>query len=296
MAEQVERSSLDLRYRDYRLKSPSKEKRLLASILQQGILEPLRGTYDGDVRILLDGFKRYRCACRLSIDVVPFVSLSRDEVEGIIQLIRMSDSKGLSIIEQSRLIDDLRCRHRMTLSQIASHLDKSKSWVSMRAGLMDRMSAVIKEKIFSGAFPAYSFMYSIRKFMRMNEVSCRDVERFVSLVSGNGLSTRDIDILAREYFGGNEGLRDQLATGDVCQGLRYLKEGHLSVDPCSPSHQRFLKELGIAGGYIDRVIYEGNKIKKTDPLFSDRAQGLCARILNRLDRFKIILEDFTNDR
>ena len=107
MVEQVELSSLDLRYESYRLKNPGSEKVLLASILQYGLREPLQGVDTVDFRILLDGFKRYRCAKKLSISIVPYCCLSDDEALGIIKLLRLSTSKGLNILEQARLIDEL---------------------------------------------------------------------------------------------------------------------------------------------------------------------------------------------
>jgi hypothetical protein len=57
-----------LRYVDCRLKSHLAEKTLLASILESGIRDPLQGVDVDGQRILLDGFKRYRCAEKLNSD------------------------------------------------------------------------------------------------------------------------------------------------------------------------------------------------------------------------------------
>ena len=43
MAREVELSTLDLRYESYRMRQPAVEARLLASIAQRGIEEPLEG-------------------------------------------------------------------------------------------------------------------------------------------------------------------------------------------------------------------------------------------------------------
>ena len=60
MIEQVEISSLDLRYESYRMKSPGAEKMMLGSISENGIRDPLQGVNTNEVRTLLDGFNRYR--------------------------------------------------------------------------------------------------------------------------------------------------------------------------------------------------------------------------------------------
>jgi hypothetical protein len=71
MAQEVELSTFDLRYEGYRMKNRSLEVRLLDSIAERGIEEPLEGVDAGERRILLKGFKRYRCARKLNIGHVP---------------------------------------------------------------------------------------------------------------------------------------------------------------------------------------------------------------------------------
>ena len=93
MTEQVEISSFDLRYESCRMKSAGTEKVLLLSILEKGIVDPLYGINAKESRILLDGFKRYRCANKLGIGIVPYCSLGSDEAFGIIELIRMANAK-----------------------------------------------------------------------------------------------------------------------------------------------------------------------------------------------------------
>ena len=170
MVDQVEISSFDLRYEGYRLRSVGTEKALLLSICACGIREPLAGVDKADQRILLDGFKRYRCAIKLNIGVVPYLSLAGDEPAGIIELMRISNAKSLSILEQARLIDELINVHQMGNAEIATLLERSKAWVSVRSGIISQMSQRVMNQIFSGQFPVYSFMYTLRQFMRINGV------------------------------------------------------------------------------------------------------------------------------
>ena len=65
MTNEVELASLDLRYQSFRLKQPALEERLLASIAQRGIEEPLEGVEVRQVNVLLNGLKRHRCARKL---------------------------------------------------------------------------------------------------------------------------------------------------------------------------------------------------------------------------------------
>ena len=80
MSESVELSTFDLRYEGHRLRDDAREARLLASIVERGIEEPLEGVDpSADCRFLLNGFKRYRCAKKLGLGCVPYVSLGQDE-------------------------------------------------------------------------------------------------------------------------------------------------------------------------------------------------------------------------
>jgi hypothetical protein len=65
MGREVELAALDLRYESYRMKNPAVEARLLASLAERGIEEPLEGVDRAPRSILLNGFKRYRCAVKL---------------------------------------------------------------------------------------------------------------------------------------------------------------------------------------------------------------------------------------
>jgi hypothetical protein len=160
MTRSVELSALDLRYESYRMRNPAAEARLLASIAERGIEEALEGVDAAGASILLNGFKRYRCASKLRIRMAPYASLGEDEAAAIVTLLRVSNDRSLTILEQARFIEKLRQRNAMSVADIADRLSRSKSWVSMRLGLMAEMSAVVREKLFSGGFPVYPYMYT----------------------------------------------------------------------------------------------------------------------------------------
>jgi len=288
---QVEISSFDLRYEHCRLKSNVTERALLSSILDHGIRDPLRGveTKDG-CRILLDGFKRYRCAKKLSIGIVPYHCLGEDEAFGIITLLRIANAKSLSILEQARLIDELNTIHKMSVSQIAGLLEKSKGWVGMRVGIIGQMSTAIMDKVFSGQFPVYSYMYTIRSFIRMNGISKQDVDEFVRSVAGKDLSIRDIEILANGYFRGGEDIRQQIRNGNITWGLACLKQSSVRTD-CTQVEQRMLKDLEITQKYMQRVINKSKDDRYKTASFNAQANLLTGGILRQMKLFSRSIKD-----
>jgi hypothetical protein len=292
MAEEVEISSLDLRYEGYRMKSAGAERALLVSILENGIRDPLQGVTTNDGRILLDGFKRYRCARRLDIRMVPYSALSGDEASGIIELIRISNAKSLTILEQAKLIDELKSVHKMSVSEIAALIEKSKGWVGMRIGILGQMSACVMDRIFSGQFPVYAYMYTLRPFIRMNGSNSKEIETFVSSVSGKNLSIRDIEILAHGYFKGPDEFREQIKSGNIAWGLNRLKETSANTTDCTEIERGMLRDLEITLKYMQRVTYKSRDKRYKSNAFFAQANLLAGGILSKVDMFSKALKDF----
>src|SRR5438552_17674719 len=213
MTREIELDALDLRYESYRMKNPAVEARLLAAIAERGIEEPLEGVDRAPLSILLNGFKRYRCAVKLGMGLAPYASLGAEEAAAILNLLRVSNDHSLSILEQAAFLDQLRKLEQSSVAELAEQLSRSKSWVSMRLGLLAEMSPRVREKIFSGAFPVYPYMYTLRQFMRMNGVHKQDIEEVVLALSGKKLSGREIEQLAHGYFRGPASFRQAIREG-----------------------------------------------------------------------------------
>ena len=282
---EVELTQLDLRYESYRMKNAGLEERLLGSIAQRGIEEPLEGVEGQEVHILLNGFKRYRCARKLQIRMVPYASLGPDEVVGIMNLLRIANHKALSILEQAAFLDELKNTCHLSVAEIAQELSRSKSWVSMRLGLLAEMSAVIRAKLLSGAFPVYSYMYTVRQFMRMNGVRRAQVEEFVRAVSGQQLSVREIEQLAYGYFRGPESFRREILQGNLAWPLQRLREVPASPDGCSEFERGLLRDLEITQKYLQRVMGKSQDPRLQSRAFHAQCNLLTAALLSRAPAF-----------
>jgi hypothetical protein len=285
MAEKIEISSLDLRFEGYRLKNNVTEQLLLVSILQNGIRDPLQGVDSENARILLNGFKRYRCAKKLGIGIVPYCSLAEDTGVAIIELLRMANAKSLSILEQAKLIDELKSVYKMSVSEISRDLEKSKAWVSVRTGIVNEMSRSVMDKIMSGQFPVYAYMYILRPFMRINKISKNDIDEFVDIVSGKDLSIRDIELLANGFLRGSDDIRRQIRDGDLSWSLKRLKHSRSSSNDCTTVENSMLKDLEITQKYMQRVIYKSRDERLKTNSFYAQANLLSGGILRLMDGF-----------
>jgi hypothetical protein len=285
MSENVELSSLNLRYEEYRLRDYACEARLLTSITERGIQEPLEGVDTPQARFLLNGFKRQRCAVKLGIECVPYLSLAQEEVTGILSLMRVSNDKSLRILEQARFIVDLLTVHGLSVAEVAETLSRSKAWVSMRRTLLDEMSPPIQRILFRGAFPVYSYMYTLRQFRRMNSVQQEELERFVQAVAGKRLSVRDIELLAQAYFRGPASLREAIESGKLGWSLEQMKRVPEDLEGCNAFERALLGDLEILQKYLQRVMVKCQDPRLKSRAFYAQAHLLAGGVVSKLEPF-----------
>lgn len=285
MIEDFETNQMDLRYQAHRIRNPRAEDRLLVSIAQRGIDQPLEGVIRQGVPVLLNGFKRYRCARKLDIRNLPFMAVGADEAIGMLHLLRVSKDKSLTILEQASFVQELKETHGMKVAEIAAELSVSKAWVGMRLGLMKEMTPKIIEQLFQSRFPLYAYMYVLRPFMRMNKVSAHELEAFVTATGGNALSVRQIEQLAHGFFRGPESFRQQILQGNVQLPLQQIQEMPTDPELCSEFERIMLKDLEIIQKYLQRVAGKSLDPRLKSRSFHAQSHLLCGGILSRHKAF-----------
>jgi len=284
----VELSQLDLRYEGCRLKSPAAEARLLAAIAQSGIQQPLQGVEGSSARILLNGFKRLRCAKKLHLHTAPFVSLAKDEAAGIVCLMRAANDHALSLLEQARFLDELKAAHGLSVAEMAQQLSRSKAWVSLRLGVLGELSVVVREALFDGSFPVYSYLYTLRPFRRLNGAAA--IDEFVTALRAKKLSARQIEQLAHGFFRGPESFREQIRQGHLSLPLQQLKDLPEDADGCNEFERVFLAELEQAQKVLLRIMTKSQDRRLGSRPYRAQAHLLCAGILSRLPLFTKTLQ------
>jgi hypothetical protein len=292
MSESVELSSLNLRYEDHRQRDAAREARLLASLAERGIEEPLEGVDTAETRFLLNGFKRYRCAKKLGIASVPYVSLGPEEATGILSLMRGSTDKGLGILEQARFLVDLLTVHGLSLTEVAQTLSRSQGWISMRRNLLEEMSPAIQQILFRGAFPVYCYMYTLRPFRRMKSISLEEIERFMKAVAGQRRSVRDIELLAHAYFRGPTSLREAIDGGKLGWSLEQMKHVPEDREGCNEFERVLLKEMQILQKYLQRVLVKSLDPRLKSRAFYAQANLLTGALLSKFDPFCERMREF----
>lgn len=292
MSETVERSSLDLRYESHRLRNDATEARLLASIAERGIEEPLGGVDTPQGRLLLDGFRRNRCAAKLGIECVPYVSWGEDATQGIASLLSARRQRTLNILEQARFVDELVSTHGMTIADVAEMLSRGKAWVSTRRHLLSQMSPAIQEILLRGTFPVYSYMVTLRPFMRMNGVDHKEIERFMQAVAGAKLSVREIELLAHGYFRGTLSLRQAIDRGNWKWTLAQMQAVPEDPESVNAFERGLLRELERLLRAMQHVMTRCDSPRLQTRNFHAQANLLLASLLGRRKSFFNKMEEF----
>jgi predicted transcriptional regulator len=292
MNQSVERTSLDLRFANYRLRNNATEARLLASIAEQGIEQALTGVDTPSGRLLLDGFKRWRCAKRLGIESVPYVSLGVEEAAGILRWMQASKEKTLHMLEQARFVTELLDTHGMTVAEVAETLSRSKAWVSVRRGLLSEMPETLQKILFRGEFPVYSYMYTLRPFMRINDVPSKQIEQFVEKLSGQKLSHREIELLAHGYFRGPASLRTEIDAGNWKWTLDQLQSVPEDPEACNDTEKSLLRDFETLVKAMARIQVRCDHQNLQTRAFFAQANLLVGRLLSEQEAFFQKLEHF----
>lgn len=281
----LELSHLDLRYEGHRLRQPRLEEGLLSAIAREGIREPLQGVRSGSVAILLDGFKRHRCARQLHLHVVPFASWGTDEAHGIVKLLRASRPHALHLLEEARFVDELRSGRGLSVADIAEQLSRSKAWVSLRLGLIAQLTPVVRDALFAGDFPICSYLYSLRPFRRLPEFCPGDLDRFVQALRGKKLSVREIEGLAHGFFRGPESFRAEILAGNLSLPLRQIEDAPRDPDACTEFERILLQDLELTGRSMLRVIGKSRDPRLQSRPFLAQCHLLTAAMLPRTNAF-----------
>jgi ParB-like chromosome segregation protein Spo0J len=295
--QEIEIQRIDRRWESLRLPNERQERELLASISAGGIREPLQGVIAGENLLLLDGFKRLRCSQKLGIQRAPVFSLGADEAEGMLTLLRQSNAHMLTTLEQAALVDELKARYHLSVTEIARHLERSHAWVSVRLGILSQMSQSVREAIFSGKFPARSYLYTLHSVTRVTKIPQSEITEFVQAVSGKDLSLRQIDLLAHGYFRGGAELKAQIQQGQISWTLEQLQKNQVrESSQMGQREARVLLDLELGQKYLYRLMAGLQQPGLAGNEFFAQADLLVEGILRVLPSFQKRLEVWHDKR
>jgi ParB/RepB/Spo0J family partition protein len=205
----VDLHQLELRFEALRSKSASKERRLMASLLESGQQLPLIvvGSETAGRYVVIDGYKRVRALKKLHVDQALVTTWALEPSEALVleQLMRSSDGAGC--LEQGWLLAELQERFGLTQEELARRFDKSQSWVSRRLALVRELPEAIQRVVRDGELSSH---IATKLLIPMARAKPGDACRLAKVMARLRLSTRDAQRLYAGYLDSGERGRELL--------------------------------------------------------------------------------------
>lgn len=127
--------------------------RMSRSMKDQGQLTPVVALRGQDRWLMVDGFKRYRAARKLRWACLntAVTTASRKKAKAMVYLLNRSGD--FSMVQEALLVAELIDIDGLTQREAAILMDRHKSWVSRRLGMIRRLSSGIIEALLLGLIP-----------------------------------------------------------------------------------------------------------------------------------------------
>lgn len=246
----LELGQLELRYEKLRKRSARRERQLLGSLSEHGQLLPVVvvRAEAAERFVLLDGYKRVRALRRLASDTVRATLWDLPVADALLLERLMRSAEEDSPIEQGWLLSALRAEFGLSLEELSRRFDRTKSWVSRRLALVEKLPEVVQERVRTGILAPHAAMKFFVPLARANHADC--VRLATALTES--ISIRQAGALYAAYKAGNVGTRSRLCT-EPHLALRALDAGRDSgVDPL-PAGEHLLRDAGVLGGVARRL-------------------------------------------
>src|SRR5271169_1833635 len=246
----LEFHQLEMSYEPLRLRRPERERRILASLAENGQQVPIvvvacfedPGRYQ-----VIDGHSRVRLLKRLGLDTVQATVWDLSEVDALVldRSLRAADQE--TAIEQGWLLQVLRDRP-LGYEEMAKLFDRSVSWVSKRLSLVDDLPLGVQAHIRAGRIPAQAAMKYLVPMARAGRDDCLLLSE---AIAKHHLMSREVGDLYRAWRDGSSDVRRRVLKSPelFLRAQRELEELPVQVQPAVV----VLQDLELAGKLTRRA-------------------------------------------
>src|ERR1700674_5585011 len=168
---QLEFHQFDRRWEHLRVRHPSRQRRLLASLADSGQQTPIvvvAAEGQADRYVVIDGYKRIAALEQLGRDTVEAVIWPMSEAAAVVldRSLRLSEHE--TALEVGWLLAELEQRFDYGLDELARQFDRSVSWVSRRLALVELLPEAIQQQVREGKVAAQAAMKFLVPVARPN--------------------------------------------------------------------------------------------------------------------------------
>jgi ParB-like chromosome segregation protein Spo0J len=245
----LEFHQLDLRYEELRGRSPTRERRLLSSLMEVGQQAPIIVVCAPPaLHVVIDGYKRVRLLRRLRHDTVRATAWDLAEAEALLleRMLRAGDADNA--LEQGWFLRELRDRFALSGEELARRFGRTPSWVSRRLSLVAELPESVQRHVRAGAIGAHAAMKYLVPLARANRA---ESARLGDAVAPLKLTTRQMAIVHTAWSGASAATREAILK-DPALVVRAHEEARRAREHPEGAHP-IMSDLGALGGIAGRV-------------------------------------------
>jgi ParB family transcriptional regulator, chromosome partitioning protein len=188
---QLEFHQLDRRWEHLRVRHPSRQRRLLASLADSGQQTPVvvvAAEGQADRYVVIDGYKRIKALEQLGRDTVEAVVWPMSEAAAVLldRSLRLSEHE--TALEVGWLLAELEQRFGYGLDELARRFDRSVSWVSRRLALVEVLPQAIQQQVREGKILA---QVALKFLVPVARQCLEDCQRMAAIFAQHHCDTRE---------------------------------------------------------------------------------------------------------
>ena len=187
-------TDLDPCFSSLRIVNQSKVKQMEHSLAIHGQLQPLIVRRHEELFQIIDGLKRYYAAKHLSIESLQGRCLDVDLAQAKVLVLRYNRAhQSMEAWEEALVLHDLKLHHGHDLDSLSRLTGYSRSWVSRRLSLIDKMDQGLSHEIKMGTLTGTH----ARELMRLPRGNQSSMAKVITV---NQLSSRQSNTLVNAFL------------------------------------------------------------------------------------------------
>ena len=192
--EEIAIAEFDLSLSGMRIMNMTRILQVEKSMRLHGQLQPVVvRVHEGGYQ-LIDGFKRFYAAEELMMEVLQCLLLEIDLSQAKVLLLSYNrPHQSMEAWEEAMVLQDLQKTHSMDQRSLAQMTGYSRSWVSRRLSLIDKMDEAVSSEIMMGTLTS-SHARALTKLPRGNQ------GEIARVITTHGLTSRQSDKLVEAFL------------------------------------------------------------------------------------------------
>jgi ParB family transcriptional regulator, chromosome partitioning protein len=292
---QLEFHQLDRRWEHLRVRHPARQRRLLASLAENGqqtpiVVVPTEG--QASRYVVIDGYKRIAALEQLGRDTVEAVVWPMPESAAVLldRSLRLSEHE--TALEVGWVLAELEHRFGYGLEELARRFDRSVSWVSRRLALVEVLPEGIQQQVREGKIPA---QVALKFLVPVARQSLDDCQRMAAIFAQQHCDTREAGQLYAAWRQASTAIRKRILEAPE---LFFKMQRHAQENAPAGTGAELIRDLEMVAAIVSRAQRRlaGAASREVDGQQGEAVKHQIERIQHQLGRIGEALQAEKEER